>query len=202
MNKNKLIILLLLAQCAFIISSCKKEQTIIPITLTPSLLSFGSVDIYQTSTLSFNIENTGTQPLTINEVSTSDGFSVDWTEGVIQKGQSQKVNVSFYPLSDKQYAGQISISSNAGTHYITISGKGHCDGNGYLEFENKSYTTHKVLIDNILYGTLSPGESHFYKLPSGSHTFSQPGLDGTGGCNAGTCIIVACQTQSFYCDHN
>lgn len=62
--------------------------------------------------------------------------------------------------------------------------------------------THKVMIDNIKYGELAPGQTGYYDLAAGVHSIAQPRLDGTGGCISGNVTILECGTSSYYCQYD
>jgi len=75
-----------------------------------------------------------------------------------------------------------------------------CDGMGILKLTNKSISTvQKIMIDNVNWGTLDPGESKECSLAPGTHTFQLVGLSGGTGCSLASVILIACQTSGFSC---
>lgn len=106
----------------------KLEVVIIPsaiISLTGDL-SFGNVQIGNTSQLNFTISNIGSEDLIVSSISyPSPVFTGNWS-GTIPPSGSQEVTVTFAPTEEITYSGDVSVYSNAGSgdNTIPISGTG------------------------------------------------------------------------------
>lgn len=87
-------------------------------------LDFGSVDIQTTSQLDFSIVNEGDVPLEVSALTFPAGFSGNFSGGNIPVGSSETVTVTFSPLENITYSGQIEVSSNGGNMSIDVSGTG------------------------------------------------------------------------------
>ncbi len=87
-------------------------------------LSFGTVEVGETSQLSFEIQNSGDGTLVIQSIELPATYSADWTSGEIAPSSSQVVNVTFEPADAEVYAGQIVITSNGGEQVIEVTGEG------------------------------------------------------------------------------
>lgn len=75
-----------------------------------------------------------------------------------------------------------------------------CNGKGTLQLTNKSlHTVQKVMINNVNYGTLDPGEKKDYELSPGVYAFQQVGISGGTGCSVAAVTISECDTQGFSC---
>lgn len=97
------------------------------ITPSPSSLAFGSILQGNSTTRTFEIENTGNTTLQItNIVPPSASYSVDWSSGFILAGESQTITVTFSPASAGIFDGNIMIESNAtsGTDTIALTATG------------------------------------------------------------------------------
>jgi uncharacterized protein (TIGR03437 family) len=97
------------------------------LSVSASSLPFGNVTVGQSSTLSANLNNSGTAALTLGNVSVSGtGFSlVPLPAAVfIAPGGTQAVMVKFAPASAGPASGTLSISSNGGNASVSLSGTG------------------------------------------------------------------------------
>jgi pimeloyl-ACP methyl ester carboxylesterase len=96
------------------------------ISVSPTSLSFGNVQVDSSSNLTFSITNTGTANLVVSSIFYPDGYTGTWNGGTIASNQSQVITVTFSPTSTVNYFGIISINSNAasGTNTIQCSGTG------------------------------------------------------------------------------
>jgi hypothetical protein len=76
----------------------------------------------------------------------------------------------------------------------------YCDGKGTLRLTNASAVTQKINIDGANYGYLYAGNTAYFQLAVGTHTYTfQNGTGGGNACSPATVIIVACQTEGFSC---
>ncbi len=109
--------------------------------LSPSSLSFGSVELNSSSTLQFTISNTGHSALTGN-ITTPTDFSVataskngslvrkinrNTLSYTVAAGSSQDFNLTFSPTSQTSYSDNVQITSNDTSNpinYLSVSGTG------------------------------------------------------------------------------
>lgn len=94
--------------------------------LNTEMLSFGKVD--KATDLDFEVSNTGTAELVIDEVSItldSDGaFTVAKYPNSVAAGSKTKIAVTYTPKDIKLSTGVLTIKSNAGNKTIALSGQG------------------------------------------------------------------------------
>jgi hypothetical protein len=93
-------------------------------------LAFGEVNGGETKDLSFVIANSGNAALAVSGMTLPGDYLSNWTSGAIGPGQSQTVTVRFTPTADQDYAGTLSITSDAtsGTSTLSVSGRGRRTG--------------------------------------------------------------------------
>ncbi len=94
------------------------------IEVSPTSLDFGVVLLGGSTQRSFTIRNTGDADLTVTNITTPSGFTVDWTAGTIRPGDSVAVNVTFAPTQEISYTGAITILNNDVTKTVTVTGQG------------------------------------------------------------------------------
>lgn len=97
-----------------------------PIVSISGSLDFGSVPIGNTETRTLTLRNDGNSALTVSSLSYPEGFTGNWTSGIIPAGQSRLVTVSFTPSRLGGYGGSVTASSNAtaGVDQLAVSGFG------------------------------------------------------------------------------
>jgi hypothetical protein len=103
------------------------------ISVSPSSIDFGYVQVGLTGTLQFSIENTGTGVLA-GTISTPAGFDVSNDKGsgeniisfAVNEGITEFYNITFAPSSVQYYSGDVVIDHNAGSdpEIITVTGNG------------------------------------------------------------------------------
>lgn len=89
-------------------------------------LSFGEIQVGNSSQLTFTITNTGTAELLVSSISyPSPVFTGNWS-GTIAPGANHVVTVTFSPTEAITYSGNVIVNSNAGsgTNTLPISGTG------------------------------------------------------------------------------
>ncbi|MCS6822233.1 MAG: choice-of-anchor D domain-containing protein [Microscillaceae bacterium] len=89
-------------------------------------LNFGDVLIGQTATRTFDIQNTGSAPILVSNISYPQGYTGDFL-GIVPPGATRTVNVTFAPVSTTiNYDGTITVISDAlsGNNTIPVFGKG------------------------------------------------------------------------------
>ena len=101
------------------------------IQVSPATVSFGKVTVGQTATSAVSVTNTGSEPLTISQLSLPG--HIFWLATTanppvkIAAGSSQAFNLAFKPASATAYTGQLAIQStaaNAPALTVPISGSG------------------------------------------------------------------------------
>jgi len=107
----------------------KKDSPTAPTPATVALtgnLTFGTVTVSSTATLTLTISNTGTTALTVTSVSFPAGFSGNWSSGTIAAGAQQAVVVTFAPSAATTYSGSITVTATELTApaAIAVSGTG------------------------------------------------------------------------------
>ena len=95
----------------------------------PASLAFDDTKVGETAVKDLTISNTGDAALTVTKVTYPAGFTGDWSNGAIAVGGKKVVKVSFKPTEVKDYAGTITVESNAtnanaGKNTLSVSGKG------------------------------------------------------------------------------
>ena len=88
-------------------------------------LDFGTVTVGASATRTLTISNTGTHALNVAGMELPDGFSGDWS-GMIPAGESEEVAVVFLPEEVGDYAGVLTVDSDAtaGVGSIAVGGTG------------------------------------------------------------------------------
>lgn len=90
-------------------------------------LDFGAVRVSSTGILTFNVRNTGTDVLTLANVTTTAPFKIDGRPSTVDAGQSGIVTVKFTPTATGAFSSAIIItgddlSNPADTIYVTGTG--------------------------------------------------------------------------------
>ena len=100
--------------------------SILTLTASPASLAFGDVTVDATATQNVQVTNTGNASVNITTVSaTGTGFSVTGgSNTTLAPNQSVTVAVGFNPQAAGSASGTLSISSNAPTLNVPISGTG------------------------------------------------------------------------------
>jgi hypothetical protein len=88
-------------------------------------LAFGNVTVGSSSNQTLTINNTGNSTLTVSNIAYPDGFSGVWS-GAIPSGGSTNLTVTFSPLVATNYAGNLTVNSDAtsGVNTLAVSGTG------------------------------------------------------------------------------
>lgn len=106
------------------------------ISLSTSSINFGDTEIGKMSQQSFEVTNSGTGPLTITGVAASgDGYNLSLAQSfpaTLNPGQKlQPIRVNFNPTEEKNYTGEITITSNDPnnpTSTVSLTGAGKVTG--------------------------------------------------------------------------
>ncbi len=73
---------------------------------------------------------------------------------------------------------------------------------GYIHVRNTSlHTVQRLLIDNINYGSLDPGQERYVEKLPGNYLVQLIGLAGGSGCAAATVHVIPCSTDGFMCNY-
>ena len=131
-----LLALITLIFCACSSSSSEDLETKTFTTLlSQTSLGFGNVEVAQTMNKNFTVTNTGTEEITISNITTPQGFTINTTSGSIVSGASKTFTVSFTPTTISTYNGNLSITSNS-TSTATII---NVTGTGIASTSAKTY---------------------------------------------------------------
>jgi hypothetical protein len=158
------------------------------ISITPTTVNFGTVNVGATASQSMLIANNGTADLAISQVSTvGSAFSLSnlSSSTTVPAGQSATFTATFKPASAGSAAGSISIASNAPESPLTISltgmGESTNQGTPYISVSPSSVNFGNVIVGNTDSQVLTVSNSGTANLtvstltPSGSG-FSVYGL--------------------------
>jgi len=122
------------------------------LTPNPSSLSFGNVQVGNQQQLSETVTNTGAVSVSISQATVSGtGFSMSsWAPQVLTPGQNYTFSVTFTPASTGNFAGNVSIVSNASnpTLSVPLSGTGTPVPQGQL-----TVTPTNMGFGNVIVGT-------------------------------------------------
>ena len=122
------------------------------LTPNPSSLSFGNVQVGNQQQLSEIVTNTGAVSVSISQATVSGtGFSMSsWAPQVLTAGQHYTFTVTFTPPSPGNYAGSVSIVSNASNPNLSVplSGTGTPVPQGQL-----AVTPSTLAFGNVIVGT-------------------------------------------------
>jgi len=122
------------------------------LTPNPSSLSFGNVQVGNQQQLSETVTNSGAVSVNISQATVSGtGFSMSsWAPQVLTPGQHYTFSVTFTPPSTGNYAGSVSIVSNASnpTLSVPLSGTGTPLPQGQL-----AVTPTTMAFGNVIVGT-------------------------------------------------
>ena len=98
---------------------------------SPTSLSFGNVTVGSNQSLSETVTNTGSSSVTISQVGISGtGFSLSGVTApvTLTAGQSASFTVKFTPVSAGSVSGNVTVTSNAPTLAIPLTGTGVASG--------------------------------------------------------------------------
>ncbi len=115
----------------------------------PGYLTFGSLQLGDTASLSFSIINTGNGSLQVNQIISNNAAFIPGiaTPFSLSQNQSQEVDVLFIPSAGNFFSGSITITSNAGNITIPISGNG---GSGYFQSVQPTGLPYSIIIEDVL----------------------------------------------------
>ena len=144
----------------------------------PTSLSFGSVQIAHTQTLSETVTNTGSTSISISQVAvTGTGFSVSGINPpvTLTAGQSTSFSVSFTPATSGAKTGTVTVTSTASNPTLTIplSGTGTTPGTLVSNPTTLSFGSVPVSTTQTLSETIT-------NAGGSSATISQVAASGTG----------------------
>jgi hypothetical protein len=98
----------------------------VQLTANPSSLSFGNTTMGTSNSLSVALTNSGNSTISISNTSISGaGFTASGASGsILSPGQSASLNVTFDPSATGAVSAGVSVTSNAATAKINLSGTG------------------------------------------------------------------------------
>ena len=95
------------------------------ISVSATTVNVGNVTVGSTGTATFTISNSGTAPLVVTGITSSNGvFTAAPITGTVAPGGSLTVTVSFDPTTVAPQTGTLTIASNAATATVTVTGTG------------------------------------------------------------------------------
>jgi hypothetical protein len=97
------------------------------LSVSPSSLSFGDVNVSGSASQQATLANTGTSDITLSGLLLSGaGFSANGVSSgqVLTPGQTATIQVSFQPQATGSITGSVTVSSNASPVVVTLSGSG------------------------------------------------------------------------------
>jgi Abnormal spindle-like microcephaly-assoc'd, ASPM-SPD-2-Hydin len=163
------------------------------ISVTPTSVSFGTVNVGATATQSMVVANNGTADLTFSQISTvGTGFSLAnlTSSTVVSAGQSATFTATFKPASAGNATGTISIASNASSSPVTVSlsGVGEVTNQGtpYISVSPSSANFGSVIVGNTDSQLLTISNTGTANLTVSSITASGPGFSYSGNSGAFT----------------
>ena len=167
------------------------------LTLGPSALDFGDVDVGGSGTQAVSIQNTGNSSVTISQfTATGAGFSVSGLSAPMSMpaGQNASFNVTLAPSSAGGFSGSVSIISSAtnSPHVLRLSGNG-------------ATSPLNATPSSVSFGDVAIGSSSTQTVTlinAGSHTIhiTQATVTGTGFTISGLstpAILPAGQNTTF-----
>ena len=107
------------------------------ISINPTELNFGEVEIDSSATMTFTIINTGNADLEVTNISSNEPAFTVITSAIVPPYSSEEVEVTFTPTEEIQYNGIIEISHNALGSPDTVS----VTGNGITGIEDEFLNT-------------------------------------------------------------
>lgn len=121
--------------------------------LSPGMLNFGNVLVGSTTSLGFSIINAGNGELIVNSISSSNPAFTVVSSGsfALSQNQNQEIEVAFSPVSVMNYAGNITISTNAGNLIATLNGFGYAGSFNPVQPTGLPYT---IIVENCLIDSL------------------------------------------------
>jgi hypothetical protein len=120
--------------------------------------------------IGFTIYNPGSHPITVSSISYPNGFSGDWSGGVINGGEQVPISATFQPTQPISYFGTISIYSNSSTGLNTIS----CGGNGIAPVIWIGLSNSSLSFGNIQVGSTGQQTYTIYCVNNGGNGSTQP----------------------------
>jgi hypothetical protein len=130
------------------------------LSLSSSSLSFGSVDVGSSKTLSTTLTDSGASSVTVSSVSLSGaGFNDGGVSSgqILAAGQAITVNVTFAPAATGSVSGSLTIASNASNSPTKISFSGTGAAVSYSTSLSWTASTSSVMGYNVYRSTASGG---------------------------------------------
>jgi hypothetical protein len=168
------------------------------LTATPSSLSFGSIDLGESKSLSESLTNSGGSSVTISQISASGtGFSVSGVTlpATLDAGQSLSFNVAFNPAGGGNASSVLTITSTASNGSLTVplSGSATTPGTLTLSSSSLSFGAVQTSSSKTMQETVS-------NTGGSSVTITQAGITGPGFTVSGLSLpltLAAGTRQSF-----
>ena len=109
------------------LAGCGISYNTLPLSVSPSAISFGSVTLGKAQTTTVTLANSGMKAVTLSAVQSADAaFTVDASQSqtTIPGGGTAIVQVTFKPVEAKSYSSQLLVQSGDGQTTIPVSGVG------------------------------------------------------------------------------
>ncbi len=89
-------------------------------------MNFGKIKIGGSESKELTVSNSGTEELSVTDITVPEGFTVSQTNFTVAAGESEVVNVIFMPKVAKSYNGDITVESNktSGNNTVSIVAQG------------------------------------------------------------------------------
>jgi hypothetical protein len=169
------------------------------ISVTPSSVSFGSLNVSATGSQTLTIRNPGTATLTVTQASlvgtgfTSSGLALPLS---IPPGGSSAFTVGFAPASAGNFSGSITLVSNAPNSSLVIP----LAGTGVANTLQLSVSPASLSFGNLATGTTAAQKVTISNTGNSSVSISQISATGTGFSTSGITLplsLAAGQSTSF-----
>jgi Abnormal spindle-like microcephaly-assoc'd, ASPM-SPD-2-Hydin len=109
------------------LTGCGVTYNTLPLTVSPSSLSFGAVPIGKTQATAVTLQNPGLSSVTLSGMQAADpAFKVtsDQMNATIPAGGTATIQVTFAPTEAKSYSSQVTVTSGSQQTGISVSGTG------------------------------------------------------------------------------
>jgi PKD repeat protein len=140
--------------------------------VNPGSLSYGSVTVGLTNSLSFSVINSGQQTLTGSVATASPFLVVSGSPYTVPGGQTQAVSVALAPVAAGNFSTNVIFTSNGGVSTNLVSGTGLTVGN--IGVNPASYSFGTLATGNLAQTTLVVTNSGGTAVSNGTASVSAP----------------------------
>lgn len=160
------------------------------ITITPTTLNFGSINVGAQTTAKVQLANQGNSTVTVSQVTLAGtGFSANGVTSGLQigAGQSATLTVEFSPTAAGAKTGTVTITSNASTPTTTIS----------LSGSGVAASSHTVQLSWLASSSSSVVGYNVYRASGSSASFAKLNSTAISGLVYADSTVQAGQTYSY-----